>query len=203
MKTGNPRTAAFLSVVACAAIGFALFRIFAPHPVGTSASGGASPNPPPPLSSDPRSDSPFVYGDPFWHPKVASMMAIENAPKGMAGDNANDAQDEPPRFPLSLVPGVGVWNASPAGQGAPPEERPLPDQQSPKETAKTELVLKAVLRVSEPVAFISIQGKPTEVYKVGDELIPGVRIQSIEDHSVRLLRGKQKVVLNVGEKVQL
>ncbi|MCL6624498.1 MAG: hypothetical protein K6T17_07790 [Fimbriimonadales bacterium] len=199
MRTGNPRTAAFLSVVACIAVGFALFRIFAPHPAASSAPGGASQNPPPPLPSDPRNESPFVYGDPFWHPKVASMMTSGNSP----GGGPQEAPEEPPRAPLPVVPGLAAWNVPPPNQGAPPAEPPAPDQQSPKETAKTELVLKAVLRVSEPVAFISIQGKPTEVYKVGDELIPGVRIQSIDDHSVRLLRGKQKVVLTVGEKAQL
>ncbi len=202
MKTGNPRTAGFLSIVALFAIGFAFFRIFAPppkHPSSATASqtssGQGTPNP--------RGESPYVYGDPFWHPKVASMLATNANIGTSSGGEEEETPSRSPRPPLSLLPGLAPWNLSPPEQTPSPAEPPTPDQQSPKETPKAEFALKAILRVSQPFALISVNGKPTEVYKVGEELAPGVRILSMDDHSIRLQSGKKTVILKVGDKVQL
>lgn len=199
MKTGNPRTAGFLSVVALFAIGFALFRIFVP-PSRPASSSLVPQDSSPVQTNDHRSDKPFVYGDPFWHPKVASLITSNDPREHSEVDLANQP---PPRFPLSLVPGLAPWESQNPGESTPPAETTKPDQQSPKETLKAELTLKAILRVSEPVAFISINGNPTEAYKVGDEVLPSVRVKSIDDRSVRLVREGKTVVLTVGDKAQL
>jgi hypothetical protein len=204
MKAGEKRKVFGLSVVASAAVAFALFRLLpssdAPQ-TNRSAQQDAS-------GSEPLRGSGYelptaLTMDPFSHPGLSEASSKPEPDK--------DNPDAPLPFDSGgTVPGGMV--TTPFGQMGPsglspwvpaPEQTTPGNQQSEVETPGPKVAVHAVFDVGGISAYVSINGGEPRKVREGDKLADGLRIGTIKGSTVELIAGKKRHKVAVGSELQL
>lgn len=203
MKTGDPRQAVVLVVVALAVVGVAVFRILPKSEAGPR--GVADEAVPEVAAVGASTTTSTLRGDPFYHPKLESPPSASDAPEGSpvgsgSQPEATPVLPDPSKWgvPGSWIPGmIGIRPTAP--EGAAPEETTGAGQQT-KKTRK--VVLNAVLAVATPFAYLSIDGDEIRAGVGGD--LPGIgKVAAIGERAVTVSTARGKVVLKIGEAVEL
>jgi hypothetical protein len=217
VKTGDPRQAMVLGVVAVAAVGFLAFQLLpkggspAPAPPAESVAVDAAPPPGPaaPSRLPLKVMNLQLSHDPFSHPRLAGRTSGDRpAP--------DDPEDLPAREPgresvangLAPLPGVLAVDGlslrpveDPGGTGT--EDRDAPRQNLQEERRSLSVRISAIVAAGAPVAMIGVAGEPTRMYRTGEALGPGVVVEGITETEVVLRTPHGVRKLKAGDEVEL
>lgn len=205
MKASDPKQVAVLSVVAVGAIGFLGYTLF----------GGGKPSKPMRLVREAEAETPGgtadklpaeMVGDPFFHPKLvkleeeASTKPVEH-PAGQT-EPSKSASPNVPRLP----PMQGTLPVSPFGVRytvAPPQPAEDTGTNRKEERAGLRIALTAIVKVDQSMALLSLGGKDTQTFRVGQTLGEDIRLVAIGEDSITVATKGGKRRIRIGEEAEL
>jgi len=222
MQIGDPKKTAILAVVAVAALGFCFKQLFGgggePKPVRQAGGNAEASNGQAPASGklamlqlDP------LRGDAFSHPRLAPKTA-GNA-NSTSGAQTNPATGGAPHPDTGAGQPQGTQLPGPFANGgsidmtpdprwpiplSPIEAGQKPDPGSVKvEKVVTHVTLKAIFKVNQRLAYISIDGQEARGFRSGDPIKDDIQVVFVNDDSVIVKSGTKTVTLKVGQQGDL
>lgn len=201
MKTGDPKKALALIVIALVVLGVAVVRILPKNDATPRSAAVAEEEAK--ATSGPPEGSLALRGDPFYHPRLEAP-SVPMVEPGSGGSVIS----APPESTLPYLFGRALpdaWERAsievrPEAGGKPDPAESTGKNQQPKETRK--VVLNAVMSVARPYAYFSVDG---EEYRVGmGDKLPGIgTVAVLSARSVTVITARRKVVFAIGEAVEL
>ena len=216
MKTGDPKKAIPLAVVALLVVGMAVFQILPKSDAkvqGRQApkaeSSGAEPSGSDSIAALTERVQEQLKADPFIHP----MLTKKPSERGKPNSEENTAETGRPNLSemgpvlqgeLGGDPGAGQV---PAIDGTSPYKPDPSDiaranQQSAQE-AKKKIVVQGIVSVNSQRALVSINGAEAQTYEAGQHVQGLGTITYITDSAVIIRTLKRTVVLKVGQEEEL
>lgn len=205
MQTGDPKKVAILSVVAVLIVGIAVFQAIpkGDKPLrGKAATVQAKTAAHDETQSGLHDSSPTaslaLQQDAFAHPGLERKEAKSEADP--APTASKGAGSQPPFDPMQgsigpagpePLPGVG-------GTPAPDPAGNTGINQQSDQASKTTLKLEAIVTVTEPRAFIALDGGEAKAYVEGNSLGGLGKVIKISENSVTIQIGQRKLKLAVG-----
>lgn len=217
MQIGDPKKTAVLAIVAIGAIGFCFKQLTGggdtPKALRTDATAA-----PDASGALPAANATLAMvsldqlrNDAFSHPKLASKgVANQTGPITPQANNANPnpvpnlgSEGGPNSLPGPLngplqKEGDPVW-PKPVNPGAPDGK---PDG-TVKVEKVTQVTLKAIVKVGQRIAYISVDGQEARGFRSGDLLKDDIQVTVVNDDSVIVKSGTKTVTLKVGQQGDL
>jgi hypothetical protein len=224
MQVGDPKKTAFLAIIAVLAIGFCFKQLTgggSEPKVLRQAPGGAAD---PAGGAQPQAQGTLVAMqldelrvDPFSHPKLApktadnQLGAQPTTPNpaqaggtgggtGLTGggDEGTHAFQLPP--PFGNGSGAGIDKTTPDVWPKPVNPGQKPDAPAVK---LTQITLKAIVKVGQRQAYLSIDGQDARGFRAGDVIKNDIQVAFVNDDSVIVKTGTKTVTLKVGQQGDL
>lgn len=224
MQVGDPKKTAFLAIVAVLALGFCFKQLTGggggPKMLRQAASG------PDPAAGAPAQAQGTVamlqlddlHADPFSHPKLAPKIVdaaqvgaqpTTNPNPGLnpgggtttGGDDGNHAMPLPPPFGPGNGSGVGIVKDPPPDWAH--SVNPGQKDAGAPQVKLTQITLKAIVKVGERLAYISIDGQDARGFHAGEVLKNDIQVAFVNDDSVIVKTGTKTVTLKVGQQGDL
>ena len=213
MKTGDPKQAAILSIVAVGAVGFLFSQLRGKGAGPLAATSRVAAN----ESASTAGDSPelpsSLYGDPFNHPILIKMaIAAKQGDKPKSQDPPKKEIHIPPLTlgPFGSVMGTGEDDVLPdpsdasEKKGGEKRQPSTPDAQQaaqapPKPPA---LHLSAIVSATHAVALMRVGDGSTQEFLPGQKMADGVVLQSIAEDHVVISFGHKTFSIHVGSTLQ-
>lgn len=208
MQVGDPKKTAFLAVVAVAAIGFCFKQLFGGDS-GPKVLRQAT------TTTDPAAGTPGatlamvsldnLRTDPFSHPKLGPKGTPAGPPPGSGSkpgpvepggdpESGSKLPDATNPFPIDRKFGPDWRN--PQGPGEKPTNVSVT-------RVPTKVTLKAIVKVNQRMAYISIDGQEARAFRPGDIIKDDIQVAFVNDDSVIVKSTTATVTLRVGQQGDL
>jgi hypothetical protein len=218
MQVGDPKKTAMLAVVAVGALGFCFKQLLGgggdgPKALrqangggGTAADSGQTPAPAMTLA---MVQLDHLRTDPFSHPKLAPKTAGQTTPGGVTGQGGtplvspiDPKQGGDPQGQLPWERGsIGIDKTKPGSWPDPVNPGSKPGEVEVKKL--TQVTLRAIVKVNERLAYISVDGQEAQAYRPGDSIKDDITVAFVNDDSVIVKNSKSTVTLKVGQQGDL
>jgi hypothetical protein len=213
MKVGDPKKTAILAVIAVLAIGFCFKQLFGGggEPKVLRQAAGASADGATPASGTlVATNLDQLRVDPFSHPRLAPKVptggAITQTPSG--GTNPDGlglktglVPDGPGELPRAYSPGLPIDKTP--GRNWPDPVNPGEKPAGVEVKKVTQMTLKAIVKVNQRLAYISIDGQEPRAFRPGDLIKDDIQVAFVNDDSVIIKSSKATVTLRVGQQGDL
>lgn len=198
MKLGDPQTTRTVLYVAAAAVVFGLIEMI-PSP-------STAPDVPtaPPRSAAARPERPetpiSVTGDPFSSPLLAKSVSGPAMSRPSGSFSPILVRDPAAIGPLPDVAGRRPPAVGPVGPAAPENGGKTRKEER---VVKRTILLSGIVTVGAPVALISIMGEESRTFRIGEQLVPGIKLLAIQDSEAVIGIGHQRKVIHLGQVSEL
>lgn len=201
MRASDPKQVAVLSVVAVAAIGYLGYTLFgsgkASKPMRLVREAAAEA----PVGSTDKLPTEMI-GDPFFHPMLVKRdEETPQSPGAQTQPSKSTAPNVPPMPPIQ-----GILPASPFGvRYTVGPQQPAEDTGANRkeERAGLRLALTAIVKVDQSMALLSLGGKDTQTFRVGQTLGENIRLIAIGEDSITVATKQGKRRIHIGEEAEL
>jgi hypothetical protein len=198
MKLGDPQTTRTVLYVAAAAVVFGVIEMI-PSPEGAPAPAAA---PPRSAAARPeRTETPLsVTSDPFSSPLLAKSVKSPVVGRPSGSFSPILVRDPGAIGPLPDVRGMRPPASGPAGPVAPENGGKTRKEER---VVKRTILLSGIVTVGAPVALISIMGAESRTYRIGEQLVPGIKLLALQDSEAVIGIGHQRKVIHLGQVSEL
>src|ERR1044072_269954 len=213
MQFGDPKKTVPLLVVAVLALGFCFKQLTGGGDQPKALRSGNA------AQSDPGAQAPVggtlvslsldqLRVDPFSHPRLAPKNVVDN---GMAGTQQSLGNPDAPQTGITLPNGGGGGPFNPFSGPDIDKDRPgvwpspvKGGTQPPVQVEKlTRVTLKAIVKVDQRMAFLSIDGDEARGYRAGEVIKGDLTVVFVNDDSVIVKTSKTTATLKVGQQGDL
>ncbi|MFI5385431.1 MAG: hypothetical protein ACHQ50_04845 [Fimbriimonadales bacterium] len=212
MQIGDPKKTVILGIVAFAAIGFCLSQVFggggSPKVLrqGSSEASGPAGSQTQAAGSLALVQLDQLHVDPFSHPKLAIKAATSQSPASAPANGSEGPSKGPdggPLLPGPLRPGDTLDKTLDPSWPLSINPAQVPGGTGPQLEKLTQVTVKAIVKVNQRIAYLSVDGQEAHGYRPGDFIKPDIQVTTVNEDSVIVKSSKATVTLKVGQQGDL